>query len=84
MITFLNNCFFEQKNISQFIKLCKNYECSENDFARIILSQTQKTKFKFLSGPLENLTLNLQKITSNKIRGTFNDKRIVVQDPITI
>ncbi len=81
---FLNNCFFEQKNISQFIKLCKNYECSENDFARIILSQTQKTKFKFLSGPLENLTLNLQKITSNKIRGTFNDKRIVVQDPITI
>ncbi len=81
---FLKNCFFEQKNINHFISICKNYEVNENNNTPIILSLTQNQKFKFLSGPLENLTLNLQKITSNKIRGTFNNKRIVIEDPVTI
>ena len=76
--------FFEQKNINHFISICKNYEVNENNNTPIILSLTQNQKFKFLSGPLENLTLNLQKITSNKIRGTFNNKRIVIKDPVTI
>jgi|TARA_B100001059_G_scaffold236772_2_gene290140 hypothetical protein len=81
---FLKNCFFEQKNIIHFISICKNYEVNENNNTPIILSQTEHQKFKFLSGPLENLTLNLQKSTSNKIMGTINNKRIVIEDPVAI
>ncbi len=81
---FLNNCFFEQKNISNFIDICKTYDGRESDNMKIILLQSQKRKFKFLSGPLENLTFNLHKITSNKLTGTFNNKRIVIKNPITI
>ena len=56
---FLNNCKNSQKEINNFINLCKNHEssngCLNQDFFRNIISK----KGKFINGPLSSLVFEI-------------------------
>ena len=79
---FLEGHLQEQKQIEEFVNLCKKNEIekgylSQNFFSNLIL---EKTRFKFLNGPFSNMIFEIIEKKKNKIKILLGGIKTVVEN----
>ena len=74
----INGHVFNQKEISNFIKMCKSYEDIDGFITQDFFDHLQITKGKFVTGPLTNLIFDVVSRNSKKLKISINNKTIIL------
>ena len=74
----INGHVFNQKEISNFIKMCKSHEDINGFITQEFFNHLEITKGKFVSGPLKNLIFDIVSRNSKKLKISINDKTIIL------
>ena len=74
----INGHVFNQKEILNFIKMCKSYEDINGFITQEFFNQLEITKGKFVTGPLTNLIFDVVSKNSKKLKISINNKTIIL------
>ena len=75
---FLENSFFNQKDIKSFIKLCKSFEDKKGLLKSSFFLNFRSENFKFLNGPLKSIFFKVLETNKTKIFAETNDNKKVI------
>ena len=74
----INGHVFNQKEILNFIKMCKSFEDINGFITQEFFNQLEITKGKFVTGPLTNLIFDVVSRNSKKLKISINNKTIIL------
>ena len=74
---FLNGCEFNQKELDNFIKLCKFHE-DKNGFLKQGFFRIKKNKAKFISGPFTQMIFDIIEDKRTKLKILINNMNITI------
>lgn len=74
----INGHVFYQKEISNFVEMCKSYEDSNGFITQDFFNHLQITKGKFVTGPLTNLIFDVVSMNSKNLKISINNKTIIL------
>ena len=78
LIYLLKHYDSNQKNLENFVKLCKSHEDSSGFLRQTFFEITKKTKAKFISGPLTQMIFDIIKDEGNKLKILLNNNVNVI------
>lgn len=74
----INGHMFSQKEILNFIKMCKSFEDINGFITQEFFNQLEITKGRFVTGPLTNLIFDVVSRNSKKLKISINNKTITL------
>tara|TARA_B100000035_G_C21021938_1_gene564429 strand:+ start:830 stop:1318 length:489 start_codon:yes stop_codon:yes gene_type:complete len=75
---FLENSFFNQKEIKNFINLCKSFEDRKGLLKSSFFLNFKSENFKFLNGPLRSIFFKILETNKTKIFAETNENKKVI------
>ena len=75
---FLENSFFNQKEINNFIKLCKSFEDRSGLLKTSFFLNFKSENFKFLNGPLKSIFFKILETNNTNIFAETNENKKVI------
>ncbi len=73
----INGHVFNQKEISNFIEMCKSHEDINGFISQEFFDHLEIAKGKFVTGPLTNLIFDIVSRNSRRLEISINDKTII-------
>ena len=77
LIYFLNGYESNQKELNNFVKLCKSYE-DEGGFLKQNFFKTKKNKAKFISGPFTQMIFDIIEDKRTKLKILINNMNMTI------
>jgi len=78
LIYLLSNFQFNQNEVEKFINFCKINEDEEGFLKQNFFSIANKTKAKFISGPLSQMIFNIIEDTGKKLKISLNNFNVTI------